>query len=208
VRLALLAVAALLPLLSGCVPLVAGAGAVGAYSTLEDRRPTSVQLDDGGISKRAASRISDRYGEQVHVNVTSYNRSVLLTGEVPDAAIREDVERVTRAVPGVRNVSNELEIAGNSSLTARTNDSLITSKVKGRFLDAQRFNPVHVSVVTEAGTVYLLGIVTEQEAEDATELSRTLAGVRKVVKIFEYCQPTDAVCVRKQPDARKPAAAR
>jgi osmotically-inducible protein OsmY len=200
--------AAWLPLLvSGCAPVILGAGAAGAYTTIEDRRTTGVQIDDEGIEVRAGNRVSDRFGEKVHVNATSFNRVVLLTGEVPDAATREEVERVVRAVPGVQGVSNELEIAGASSLGARTNDAFITSKVKARFLDARKFNPVHVKVVTESGVVYLLGVVTEQEANDAVDLARTMAGVRKVVKIFEVCRSTDEAC-RARPTDRplKPAA--
>ena len=203
-RLGSLPVLAAMVFLPGCVPVLIGAGAGAAYSSLEDRRATGVQLDDEGIELRAANRISDRYGDAAHVNVTSYNRTALLTGEVPDAEARAAAERIARAVPNVGGVSNELEIAGVSSLAARTNDSFITSKVKGRFLDARRFNPIHVKVVTEAGVVYLLGTVTEREADDAVELARTVSGVRKVVKIFESCQPTDDVCRVKPVDPKKP----
>jgi osmotically-inducible protein OsmY len=203
------ALAVLAAALAGCLPVVVGTGAGVAYTTLEDRRATGVQLEDNGIEQRAAARIGDRYGDKVHVNVTSFGRTVLLTGEVPDAATREDVERVTRAVPNVRGVSNELEIAGNASLTSRGNDALVTSKLKARFIDAAKFNAVHVKVVTEAGVVFLLGIVTEREADDAVELARTLAGVSKVVKLFDICQPTDAVCAKKAPDpAQRPASPR
>jgi osmotically-inducible protein OsmY len=206
-RLAILFAIAAPFLLGGCLPVLIGAGAGAAYSSLEDRRAAGAQLDDEGIELRTGNRISDRYGDAAHVNVTSYNRSVLLTGEVPDAEARAAAERIARAVPNVRGVANELEIAGASSLSARTNDSFVTSKVKGRFLDARRFNPIHVKVVTEAGVVYLLGTVTDREADDAVELARTVAGVRKVVKIFEYCQPTDDLCRDKpaQPNKPKPA---
>ena len=179
--------AASLPLLvSGCAPVILGAGAAGAYTTIEDRRTTGVQIDDDGIEERAGNRVSDRFGDKVHVNATSFNRVVLLTGEVPDAATRAEVERVVRAVPGVQGVTNELEIAGASSLGARTNDAFITSKVKARFLDARKFNPVHVKAVTEEGTVFLMGLVKKQEANDATELARTTSGVTRVVRVFEY----------------------
>jgi osmotically-inducible protein OsmY len=107
---------------------------------------------------------------------------------------------MVQGLPNVRSVANELEIAGVSSLTARTNDSLITSNVKLRFLDAE-FSVLHVKVVTEAGIVYLMGIVTEREAGNATELARTTGGVRKVVKVFEYCRPTDEVCRPPAPPA-------
>jgi osmotically-inducible protein OsmY len=189
--------------LAGCAPVLIGAAAGGAYTSLEDRRTAGVQIDDEGIELRVGNRISDRFGDRAHVSVTSYNRSVLLTGEVPDAASREEAERIARAVPGVQGVANELEIAGISSLGSRTNDAFITSKVKARFLDARRFNPVHVKVVTEAGVVYLLGVVTEQEGEEAVELARTMSGVRKVVKIFEYCKGADELC-RARPTDQKP----
>jgi osmotically-inducible protein OsmY len=180
--------------LPGCAPVLLGAAAGGAYSTIEDRRTTGVQIDDEGIELRVGNRIGNRFGDRAHVSVTSYNRAVLLTGEVPDAQSREEIERIARAVPGVLGVANELEIAGVSSLGARTNDAFITSKVKARFLDARRFNPVHVKVVTEASVVYLLGVVTEQEAKDAVDLARTMSGVRKVVRIFEVCRITDEIC--------------
>ena len=181
-------------MLSGCpVVLIAGGGAA-AFATIEDRRRTGVQIDDEGIELRAGNRISERFSDQVHVNSTSYNQSLLLTGEVPDARTREEIEKIARAVPGVRGVSNELEIAGISSLGARTNDSNLTLKVKASFIDARKFSPVHVKVITENGAVYLLGIVTEAEADNAVELARTVSGVRKVVKIFEYCKPTDEAC--------------
>jgi osmotically-inducible protein OsmY len=111
---------------------------------------------------------------------------VLLTGEVPDAKARAEAERIARGVENVRGIHNELAISGVSSYTARSNDSLITSKVKGRFVDANKFNAVHVKVVTENSVVYLLGLVKKQEAADATELARTTSGVQKVVRMFEY----------------------
>lgn len=189
-------------LLQGCAPMLIGAGGAMAYTALEDRRTAGVQIDDEGIELRAGNRIGARYSNTVHVNSTSYNRSVLLTGEVPDARTREDIEKIVRAVPAVRSVSNELEIAGNSALGARTNDSFVTSKVKARLFDAGKFSSLHVKVVTENGVVYLLGIVTEEEANEIADLARTVAGVRKVVKIFEYCKTTDEVC---RPRAKQPA---
>jgi osmotically-inducible protein OsmY len=181
-------------LLQGCIEaaLVGGAGI--AVATVEDRRTTGTQLEDRGIELRAGNRVDDRHGDRVHVNVTSFNRYVLLTGEVTDEQTRADIETIVRGVPNVQGVSNELQVAGRSSTTSRSNDTLITSNVKTRFADANRFNVFHVKVVTEAAVVYLLGIVTEQEAADAVEIARTTSGVRKVVKMFEYCKPTDEVC--------------
>jgi osmotically-inducible protein OsmY len=192
-RTLLLASAATLPLLQGCIEMmVVGTGV--AVATVEDRRTTGAQLEDRGIELRAGNRIDDRFGERVHVNVTSFNRYVLLTGEVSDEATRTEAETLARGVPNVLGVSNDLQIAGKSSTTSRSNDTLITSKVKTRFADMNRFNIFHVKVVTEAAVVYLLGIVTEEEAAAAVEIARTTAGVRKVVKMFEYCKPTDEVC--------------
>lgn len=189
----LLLTLATLPFLQGCVEMmVVGTGV--AVAAVEDRRTTGAQLEDRGIELRAGNRIDDRFGERVHVNVTSFNRYVLLTGEVSDEATRTEAETLARGVPNVLGVSNDLQIAGKSSTTSRSNDTLITSKVKTRFVDANRFNVFHVKVVTEAAVVYLLGIVTEPEAADAVEIARTTAGVRKVVKMFEYCKPTDDVC--------------
>lgn len=181
-------------LLGGCAAVLVGAGGAAAFSALEDRRTAGAQVEDESNELRAVNRIAERLGDRVHVNVTSYNRALLLTGEVPDERAREAVERIAAALPNVRSVANELEVAGTSSLGARGNDSLITSKVKVRFLDAKRFNPLHVKVVTEAGVVYLMGIVTEQEANDAVEVARTTGGVRKVVKIFEYCKSGEEPC--------------
>ena len=196
---ALLALAAAGALLSGCIPALIGAGAAGAYTALEDRRTTGTQIDDESIEVRAANRIADRFGDRVHVNVTAFNRTALLTGEVPDEAAREEAEKIVRAVPTVRGVTNDLQIAGASSLGARTNDSYLTSKVKARLIDSRKVSPLHIKVVTEAGVVYLLGIVTEAEADEAVELARTTGGVRKVVKVFEYCKPDDNVCRTREP---------
>jgi len=195
VRQALLAGATLLTL-HGCGVEMAilGVGTGVAVATMEDRRSTNTQLEDRGIQLRASNRIDDRFGERVHVNVTVFNRYALLTGEVPDEAARQESEALARGVPGLQGVSNDLQIAGRSSTTSRSNDTLITTNVKTRFADANKFNVFHVKVVTEAAVVYLLGIVTEQEAADAVEIARTTGGVRKVVKMFEYCKPSDDVC--------------
>jgi osmotically-inducible protein OsmY len=192
--LAIFAVAAAAFALQGCLPVVIGAGGAAAYSSLEDRRTTGTQIEDESIETRASNRISDRFGSQVHVNVTSYNRFALVTGEVPDERARAEVEKIVRAVPNVRDVTNDLQIAGLSSYGSRTNDAYLTSKVRGRLLDTKRVSPVHLKVVTEAGAVYLMGIVTEQEADEAVDIARNTGGVRKVVKVFEYCKPSDDIC--------------
>ena len=179
--------------LQGCVEMaVVGAG--GAALSAMDRRTTGVQVDDEGIELRSTNRISERFGDKVHVNVTSFNRSVLVTGEVPDAAAKAEIEKLIQGVPSVRGVTNDLQVAGGASLTSRASDATITGKVKARLFDSGKLNPVHVKVVTEASVVYLLGIVTEAEANVAVDVARTTGGVRKVVKVFDYCKPTDAAC--------------
>ena len=193
-RIALVLCAPLLAVsLGGCVEMAAvgvGAGVVSAI----DRRTTGAQVEDEGIELRAVNRINERFGDRVHVNVTSYNRSVLLTGEAPDARARDELEKIVTGLQNIRTVSNEIQIAGTSAYSTRAADATITGKVKARFVDANRFNPVHVKVVTEAGVVYLMGIVTEKEATDATQVARTTGGVRKVVKVFEYCKLSDEAC--------------
>jgi osmotically-inducible protein OsmY len=201
----ILALPALLGL-QGCPAILAGGG-VAAVTSLEDRRTTGTQLDDSGIESRASTRIGDRFGERAHVNVISFNRALLLTGEAWDDATRTEIEKVAAAVPNVRSVTNEVQVAGASSATSRANDTAITAKVKGRFVNVKGLNPLHVKVVTEAGVVYLLGLVTETEAETATELARTTGGVRKVVKVFEYCKATDDPC-KPEPPATPPRSQR
>jgi osmotically-inducible protein OsmY len=196
--------------LQGCVPaLVVGAGAAGALS-FEDRRSTGVQVDDEGIELRINNRISERYGDKVHVNVTSFNRGVLLTGEVPDDKAKQDIEKIAASATNVRVVTNELVIGAPTSFSARANDSALTGKVKARFVDAGKFSAVHVKVVTEAAVVYLMGLVTEAEANHAAEIARTTGGVRKVVKVFDYCKlgepncaPTKFPADTKKPEAQK-----
>lgn len=194
-RLAWLGVLFSAVMLQGCELAIIGGGAA-AISAIEDRRTSGTLLDDESIEIGVRRSVRERFGDSTHVNVTSFNRSVLVTGEVPDEATRAQVEKIVLAIANVRGVTNELQIAGVSSLSTRANDSFITSKIKARLLDANKVNPVHVKVVTESGVVYLLGIVTEQEAADAVEIARTTGGVRKVVKVFEYCQPGDALCRR------------
>jgi len=188
--------------LQGCPVAIIGAGGIAAVSTLEDRRTTGTQMDDSAIESRAASRIGERFAERAHVNVTAFNRAVLLTGEAWDEAVRTEIEKLVAAVPNVRSVTNEIQVGGLSSTTARANDTALTARVKGRFLNSKEFSSLHVKVVTEAGVVYLLGLVTEAEAAVATELARTTSGVRKVVLVFDYCKSTDELC--RPPPAPQP----
>ena len=177
------ACAALAPVLTGCVPVAAvgvGAGAL----VFADRRLTETYIADEAIETRTLNRINEKFGDKVHVNATSFNRAVLLTGEVPSEATRAEIEKVVTSVPNVRAITNELVAAGVSTFGARSNDSYVTSKVKARFIDANKFAVNHVKVVTEGGAVYLLGIVTQRESDAAVEIARTTSGVQKVVRVF------------------------
>jgi osmotically-inducible protein OsmY len=188
---------------SGCIALI-GAGGAAAVSALEDRRTTGTQIEDQGIESRAQGRINERLGERAHVNVTVYNRMVLLTGEAWDEATRAEMESIVAAVPNVRTVTNEVQVSGLSSGPSRANDTALTAKVKGRLLNVKGLNPYHIKVVSEAGVVYLLGLVTETEADAAVEVARTTGGVRKVVKVFEYCKSTDELCRPSPPPPARP----
>ena len=179
-----IAIAAVLATLPGCFPLVAtGMGA--AVLVADDRRTTGSIVDDEGIENKALLRITQRHSE-AHANVTSYNRIVLITGEARSAEARSDIERIVREVENVRSVQNEMSVGQTTTLMMRGNDSVQTSKVKARMLDANKFRANHVKVVTENGIVYLMGIVKRQEAQDATDIARTTSGVQRVVRVFEY----------------------
>ncbi|MCC6658180.1 MAG: BON domain-containing protein, partial [Rhodocyclaceae bacterium] len=132
------------------------------------------------------------FGDKVHINVTSYNLKVLLTGEVPDEGIKAELEKAVAGIANVKGVVNEAQVGAVSGFQARSNDTYITSKVKARFIDANKFQANHVKVVTEAGTVFLLGLVTRKEADEAAEIARTTAGVKKVVRVFEYVEIREA----------------
>jgi osmotically-inducible protein OsmY len=179
----------LLPFFSGCALLVATGVATGVgtgVTVSQDRRTGGMFVEDQGIELKSNRRISEKMGNNVHVNVTSFNRNVLLTGEVPSESIKREIEQFVRGVEHVRSVTNEIAAAPVSSFTSRSNDALITSKVKGRFMDGGRFQINHVKVVTEDSVVYLLGIVNADEAQSAVDIARSTNGVRKVVKVFEY----------------------
>jgi osmotically-inducible protein OsmY len=171
--------------LSGCVPVVAGGIGAGILMA-EDRRTAGTYLIDEEIELKASSRIRESFGDNTRVSVTSFNRRALLTGAAPDADVRAKAEEITLAVPNVRAVQNELAIGKVSSFTTRTTDTYVTTKVKARFLDDTRFNAHQVKVVTESGTVYLMGLVKREEAAAAAEVAARTAGVAKVVKVFEY----------------------
>jgi osmotically-inducible protein OsmY len=162
----------------------------GCVSTLTkgaDRRTEGAYVEDGDIQKTATTRIKDKYMEKVHINVSSYNRKVLVTGEVPDEAVKSDITRIVGGVQNVSGINNEVVIGPQSSLSARSGDAFTTSNVVLRLQDSGKdFRAERVKVVTEAGTVYLLGIVTHAEADIAKDVASTSRGVKKVVPLFEY----------------------
>jgi osmotically-inducible protein OsmY len=192
-----LALAAAL-LVSGCAPVVVAGAAAGGVAVAVDRRPADVQLADERIEWTSSGRVSDKLKDQGHVNVTSYNKMALLTGEATTEAMKQEAEKITAAVPEVKSVVNDLQIAAPTQMSSRSNDAYLTSVVKTRFVGEQKFNPLHVKVVTENGVVYLLGLVTRKEADDASNIARHVSGVKKVVRVFEYIP---------DPPPAKPAAA-
>ncbi len=176
--------AAAVPLLQACFPLaVTGVGAAALMAT--DRRTPGMYIEDEDIELKALARLHSGF-EGAHVDVTSFNRRVLLTGEAPTEELRKRVEDTIRGIGNVREVIDEIRIAGASSLAARGSDALVTSNVKARMVNNGRFSPNHVKVVTEGGVVYLMGLVTAAEGEAAAQIARTTSGVSRVVKVFEY----------------------
>ena len=181
---ALLCVAVFGGTLTACAPIILGGAAMGAL-VATDRRTSGAQLEDEGIELRAAGRIRESLGERAHVNVVSYNRQVLLTGEVPNAQDKQLAEQIASRVENVRAIVNELSVLGNTTLTQRSSDALTTGKVKAAMVDAKDIYANAFKVVTERGTTYLMGRVTQREANRATEITRSTGGVQKVVRIFE-----------------------
>lgn len=178
--------------LTACIPVVATGAAVGTTLAAIDRRSVGTQTEDEGIEWKIAGRFAEVLGDKAHINQTSFNRRVLLTGEVPTAAMKAEAERLAGSIGNVQGVWNELNVGYASSFSARSNDAFITSKVKARFLDANRFPTNLVKVVTEGGSVFLLGLVTQAEADAAVDIARTTAGVRKVVNVLEIITPAQA----------------
>ena len=171
--------------LTACVPLLLGGAVGGGALVASDRRTSGTQLEDEGIELRALSRLQNPLGERSHVNLTSYNRQVLLTGEVASAQDKQQLERTVAGVENVVSIVNELAVMGNSSLTQRSSDTLVTGRVKASLIDARDLSANAFKVVTERGTTYLMGRVTQREADRATEMVRATPGVQKVVRLFE-----------------------
>jgi osmotically-inducible protein OsmY len=181
----LLFVLAISASLQGCFPVIA-AGAGAGVLVAQDRRTSGAYVEDGAIEAKAFDRLGKQFKDTVHVNVTSYNRNVLISGEVPDETAKAQVEHTIANIQNVGKIYNELAVAGLSSLPSRSNDALITSNVKLRFVSDKRFSANSVKVVTESNTVYLMGIVNRAEALAASEVASGSRGVQRVVELFEY----------------------
>jgi osmotically-inducible protein OsmY len=171
--------------LQGCVEMAIGSAVMGTISA-SDRRTFGAQTEDTSIMVKGEARIPRVVNGAGHVNVASFNRKVLLTGEVRDEAMKAAVEREMASIDGVQSIVNELAIAGVTSLGSRSNDTLITGKVKASFVDTRDLYANSIKVVTERGTVYLMGRVSQREGTLAGEVARGVGGVQKVVKVFEY----------------------
>jgi osmotically-inducible protein OsmY len=173
-------------LLQGCGALVVGGAAVTAVM-VSDRRTSGTYIEDETIEWKVVDRMRNSFAG-AHVNATSYNRRVLLTGEAPTEDMKKEIEKRIRGIDNLKDVVNELQVAGASSMASRGNDSLVTSNVKARMVNNGVFSPTHVKVITEANTVYLMGLVTQAEGDKAVEIARNTSGVGKVVKVFEYVE--------------------
>ena len=202
--LSLVAVGAVAASVSGCVPLVLGGAAVGGTVVAIDRRSTGIQVEDEAIEMRVANAIREKVGTEAHINVTSYNRQVLLTGEVPSAEVRDAVEKTVAAEQNVRSVVNDLAVMPNSTIGQRSNDTFITGKVRASLVDAKDLSANSFKVVTERNVVYLMGRVSQREAGRATAIARGITGVSKVVRVFEYLTEEEAASLNAGKQA-KPA---
>ena len=171
--------------LQGCIEAIIVGGAASGVLVIADRRQPDVMASDERIEIQIGQRLGDQF-KTAHINTISYNKMVLLTGEVANAAAKAQAEKIAQSISEVRSVVNELQIGPASSFGNRGNDSFISGKVKAAFISHAKCQPNHVQVITEGGVVYLLGLVTRGEAETATEIARTVGGVQKVVRVFEY----------------------
>ena len=204
-----LAATALAAGLSACAPLVVGGAVMGTMMAV-DRRTTGTQVEDEGIELRSANRLNEALGDRGHVNVTSFNRQVLLTGEVSSAQDRQRVEQIVLGVENVRSVVNDLAVMPTTSLGQRSNDTFITGKVRASLVDAKDLSANAFKVVTERNIVYLMGRVSQREANRATDIARGVTGVSKVVRVFEIVSEEELRRMAPQPapvttDNTKPA---
>lgn len=193
--------------LSACAPLLVG-GAVMTGMSASDRRTLGAQVEDERIESRGAGVLRENLGERVHINITSYNRQVLLTGEVPTEQDKQLAEQVVSRVENVRAIINELGVMGHSTLSQRSSDTLVTGRVKANLIDAKDLNSNAFKVVTERGVNYLLGRVTAREADRATDIARRTSGVQKVVRLFELITEEELLQMQTSPDSKPGAAPR
>ncbi|PIT74630.1 BON domain-containing protein [Limnohabitans sp. JirII-31] len=189
--------------LSACAPVMVG-GMVGGVMVASDRRTSGAQVEDEGIEMRSASAIRENFGSNVHANFTSYNRQVLITGEVPTARERQQIEQLIGRVENVRSVVNELAVGPASSIGDRSADALITARVKAAMVDSEDVFASIYKVVTERGTVYLMGRVTQREANRATDIARGVSGVKRVVRVFEYITDAELQALRPKSTTAEP----
>jgi osmotically-inducible protein OsmY len=177
--------------LSGCGALIAAGAAAGAMA-VTDRRTIGAQTEDQGIEMRASTELPEALGSAGRVSVTSYNRKVLLTGQVATEQDKQKAERIVAAISNVRSVHNEVQVLGAVSLSTQAADTAITARVKTALLQAPDLPADQVKVVTEAGTVFLMGLVTRREADRAAEVTSRVSGVQRVVTVFEFIQEEQA----------------
>jgi osmotically-inducible protein OsmY len=196
---AIAAVLAVATLLGACAPLVVGGAMVGTSLMVTDRRTSGTQVEDQTIEVKGATRVREIVGDRGHAIVTSYNRLVLLTGEVPTEADKAAIEQAVARVDNVRSVVNELALMPPSSLSSRSNDTILTSKVKASFVDAKDLQSNAFKVVTERGVVYMMGLVTEREATRATDIARGVGGVQKVVRVFDVLTEAELAGLQSKP---------
>jgi osmotically-inducible protein OsmY len=181
-----LILAAVLGVMQGCFPIVAAGVGAGALLS-SDRRTAGIILEDQNIENKALKHINAQYQETVHVNITSFNRRVLITGQVPNEIVKSDIEKMVSTLMNVKAVNNELQVASIADLSWRSNDALITSNVKLRFVNNGRgFQADHIKVVTENSTVFLMGLVYHKEADAAADIASGSRSVERVVKVFDY----------------------
>jgi osmotically-inducible protein OsmY len=173
--------------LNACFPVVAG-GVAATGAVAADRRTSGIYVEDEGIELKAVKKMETNLGEQAHVNVTSYNRNVLLTGEVPDEAAKAKAEALLKEIQNIRVVTNEIVVSPKTGIGSRSSDTYITSKVKTKFVTENKFPANYVKIVTENSVVYLLGIVKKAEGDAAGEIASSTEGVSRVVKVFEYIE--------------------
>lgn len=180
-----------LPLFSGCVPALLVTGAAVGVMSAHDRRSSGVQADDEVSEWKGSNRMPARYGDLAHANFTSFNRVLLITGEVRDEETKLAIGEMAAGIEGIKKLHNELVVAPISSFSSRSNDGYISSKFKARLLDSNQLSANHIKPVSENGTLFLLGLVNEREAKVAVTIARTTDGVRKVINLLEIIPETE-----------------